>query len=148
MLDDLISGGIKLVDDIINTAFPSPEAKASAEAKLLQAQAQAYIDQLKASQAVMQAEAQSADPWTSRARPSFLYVVYLLLLWALPMSFVFAFAPDTAHKIVQGFGEWLSAIPQSIVSLFETVMVGYTAGRTVDKAVPHVAQALGKPKQK
>ncbi len=29
------------------------------------------------------AEANSADPWTSRARPSFLYVMYALLLWAI-----------------------------------------------------------------
>ena len=32
------------------------------------------------------AEAQSADPRTSRARPSFLYVMYALLIWSIPMA--------------------------------------------------------------
>ena len=32
------------------------------------------------------AEAKSSDPWTSRARPSFLYVMYLLILFSLPMG--------------------------------------------------------------
>lgn len=144
MITDLITSGVRLVDNIISAAFPTPEAKASAQAKQLQAEAEAYISQLQAAQAVMLEEARSKDAWTSRARPSFLYVVYLLLLWALPMSFVFAFAPDTATKIVAGFGQWLQAIPQSIVSLFETVLLGYTAGRTVDKAVPHISKAVQK----
>jgi hypothetical protein len=30
--------------------------------------------------AAVLAEAESPDPWTSRARPSFLYVMYVLLL--------------------------------------------------------------------
>ena len=33
------------------------------------------------------AEANSSDPWTSRARPSFLYLIYVLLLFAVPMGF-------------------------------------------------------------
>jgi hypothetical protein len=37
------------------------------------------------------AEAQSADPWTSRARPNFLYVMYILLPTALPTGVLSAF---------------------------------------------------------
>jgi len=44
-IDDIIGGGINLVNNIINTAFPTPEAKASAEAKVLQAQADTYVAQ-------------------------------------------------------------------------------------------------------
>ncbi len=37
-------------------------------------------------------------PWTSRARPSFLYVIYVLLLWALPMGILAAFRPGMAQR--------------------------------------------------
>ena len=48
------------------------------------------------------AEANSADPWTSRARPSFLYVMYILLLTALPMGLLSAFHPAAAKDIAAG----------------------------------------------
>lgn len=132
-MDDLIAGGIKLVDDMWNTAFPTPEAKASAAAVQMKATADAYVAQLHATQEVMLAEAQSTDKWTSRARPSFLYVVYLLLLFSLPMGILFAFRPDTAHAVITGFHEWLAALPDSITNLFMYVMLGYTGARTVEK---------------
>ena len=37
---------------------------------------------------VMRIEAQAEDPWISRARPTFLYVMYALLLWAIPMGLI------------------------------------------------------------
>lgn len=40
------------------------------------------------------AEASSPDPWTSRARPNFLYVVYILLLWSIPMGVLYIFKPE------------------------------------------------------
>jgi len=132
-IDDIIGGGINLVNNIINTAFPTPEAKASAEAKILQAQADAYVAQLKAAQSVMLAEAQSADPWTSRARPAFLYVIYMLILFSLPMGVLFAFKPDIANSVIQGFHNWLNAIPEAFVNLFGVGYLGYSGARSFDK---------------
>jgi len=132
-IDDIIGGGINLVNNIINTAFPTPEAKASAEAKILQAQADAYVAQLKAAQSVMLAEAQSADPWTSRARPAFLYVIYMLILLSLPMGVLFAFKPDIANSVIQGFHNWLNAIPEAFVNLFGVGYLGYSGARSFDK---------------
>lgn len=132
-IDDIIGGGINLVNNIINTAFPTPEAKASAEAKVLQAQADTYVAQLKAAQSVMLAEAQSADPWTSRARPAFLYVIYMLILFSLPMGVLFAFKPDVANSVIQGFNNWLNAIPEAFVNLFGVGYLGYSGARSFDK---------------
>lgn len=133
-IDDAITAVADLGKTIVNAVSPD-------QVPIIQAQCDAVVKKLQASQAVMLAEAQSSDPWTSRARPSFLWVVYLLLVWSLPMSFIFAFAPETAGKITAGFGQWLAAIPQSLVNLFETVMIGYTGGRTVEKVVQHGANA-------
>ena len=82
---------------------------------------------------MIKAEASSADPWTSRARPSFLYVVYLLILWALPMGFASIWYPQSVATFTAGFKGWLSAIPSEMLQLFGVVMTGYVAGRSWEK---------------
>jgi len=79
------------------------------------------------------AEANSTDKWTSRARPSFLYVVYILMLASLPMGVLYAISPDTATHVTTGFNAWLKGIPEPIVNLFQWVMLGYIGGRTYEK---------------
>src|SRR3546814_20315686 len=64
------------------------------------------------------AEANSADPWTSRARPSFLYVMYALLLWAIPMGLIAAARPDMATGIAEGMNAYLSGLPEPTYALF------------------------------
>ena len=79
------------------------------------------------------AEAQSSDPWTSRARPSFMYVIYILLLASIPMGFLFAFKPEIAMAVTDGFQGWLAAIPTELYTLFGAGYLGYAGARTVDK---------------
>lgn len=80
------------------------------------------------------AEAQSADPWTSRARPSFLYMMYALFLWAIPMGILSAFKPETASSIASGMNAYLNGLPEPLYALFGTGYLGYTAARQWGKA--------------
>ena len=80
------------------------------------------------------AEAKSADPWTSRARPSFMYVFYLLILAAIPMGILHAFEPTIAQSIADGFQKWLGVIPSEIWALFGAGYLGYGHFRSKDKA--------------
>lgn len=80
-------------------------------------------------------EAQSSDPWTSRARPSFMYVMYALLLWSIPMGFLSAFNPDFALRVIEGFKLTLSAIPDELYALFGVGNLGYNAARSFDKKI-------------
>ena len=82
----LVEIGAKLIDRLI----PDKEAAAKAKLELLAMQQQGELKELEVRMSAILAEAQSADPWTSRARPSFLYVVYLLILFAIPMGFLSA----------------------------------------------------------
>jgi hypothetical protein len=75
------------------------------------------------------AEANSSDPWTSRARPSFLYVMYVLLLASLPMGVLSAFNPAAAHEIAAGMNAYLAGLPEPLYALFGTGYLGYTAAR-------------------
>lgn len=128
-LSGIFSIGSKIIDKI----FPDPEQKAKAQLELLQMQQNGELEQIKVQLSAIITEAQSADPWTSRARPSFLYVVYILLLWSLPMGVLFIFNPDAAARFTDGFKVWMNAIPESILTLFGTVMLGYVVGRSWEK---------------
>ena len=79
------------------------------------------------------AESQSQDKWTSRGRPLFLYVIYIMLLSSIPMGVVYAISPTAANNVVAGFGLWLKAIPDTLYTLFGAGYLGYGAFRTYDK---------------
>ena len=121
--------GGKLIDKL----FPDPEQRAKAQLELLKMQQSGELEAVKVQLSAIIAEAQSADPWTSRARPSFLYVVYILLLAAIPMGILTVFNASAADSLTLGFKAWLGAIPDSILTLFGTVMTGYVVGRSWEK---------------
>lgn len=121
--------GSKLIDKL----FPDPEMKAKAQLELLRLQQDGELDTIKTQLSAIIADAQSADPWTSRARPSFLYVVYVLLLWSIPMGVLTIFRPEAAAAFTFGFQAWMTAIPEPVLTLFGVVMTGYVAGRSWEK---------------
>ena len=128
---DILTGPVsKLLDKII----PDPRARDAAKLELLALQGTQELDTLKAQMSAILAEAQSPDPWTSRARPSFLYAMYAIILWAIPMGLIAAFSPATASGIAQGMNGYLAGIPDSLWGLFGTGYLGYTAARQWGKA--------------
>lgn len=130
---DPITAGIDLIGKAIDRFVPDPAQRDAAKLAMYQAQRLDELDSIKVAMSAILAEANSADPWTSRARPSFLYVVYALLLWGLPMGLLSAFWPAHAAAVAVGFKAWLAAIPDSLYLLFGTVMTGYGISRTVEK---------------
>jgi hypothetical protein len=125
-LIDAVIGPIgKLLDKII----PDPQARDRAKMELLQLHGTQEMEALKAQLSAILAEAGSSDPWTSRARPSFLYVMYTIILWAIPMGLIAAVAPDTAKGIATGMNAYLAGIPEPLWALFGTGYLGYTAAR-------------------
>lgn len=128
----LIALGEKLIDQFIET----DDEKATAKVKLMQAAATGKLNELQTQLSAIMAEAQSSDPWTSRARPTFLYVVYIMLIAAIPFGVLWAYQPDLADKMAIGFGRWLNAIPEPLYALFGAGYLGYTAFRSWDKRGP------------
>lgn len=130
----LLDGIIGPIAGIIDKIVPDPKARDEAKLKLLELQGSQELEQLKTQMAAIIAEAQSTDPWTSRARPSFLYVMYTLLLWAIPMGLIAAVRPQMAVDIAAGMNAYLSGIPEPLYALFGTGYLGYTAARSWGKA--------------
>lgn len=129
----IATGLFEVGKSIIARLFPDPEQKARAELQLLEMQQSGELKQVETQLSAIIAEAQSADKWTSRARPSFLYVCYILILSAIPMGILHAVSPETAVSVSEGFRAWLHAIPEEIVTLMGVGYLGYTGARSVDK---------------
>ena len=125
----ILSIGEKLIDKF----FPDPLEKAKAKIELVKMEQSGDLKEMEVALSAIIAEANSQDPWTSRARPSFLYVVYILLLWSIPMGILAIFKPEAALAFTAGFKGWMDAIPEPVLTLFGVVMTGYVAGRSWEK---------------
>ena len=130
----LLDGIIGPIAAIIDKIIPDPKARDEAKLKLLTLQGSQEMEQVKTQISAIMAEAQSPDPWTSRARPSFLYVMYALLLWAIPMGLIAAAQPQMAKDIAAGMNAYLNGIPEPLYALFGTGYLGYTVARSWGKA--------------
>jgi len=119
--------------DLVDDLFTSDEERAAAKAKLQSQEFRHKLRVVAQRMSVMQAEAKSRDPWTSRARPSFLYVVYLYILAGIPYGVVFALWPGAAISVTDGVRAWLEAIPEEMWWLFGTGYLGYNVARSADK---------------
>lgn len=125
LLQSLIGPITQLLDKII----PDKEARAKAQLELIKLEGSQEMELIEARLQAIVAEANSTDPWTSRARPSFLYVMYVLILTALPMGLLSAFNPDAAKDIASGMNAYLAGLPEPLYALFGTGYLGYTAAR-------------------
>ena len=130
ILESLFAPIAGLIDKII----PDPRARDAAKLELLKMQGSQEMETLRTPLSAIIAEADSDDPWTSRARPSFLYVMYAMILWAIPMGLIAAVQPKMAQNVAVGMTAYLAAIPESMWALFGTGYLGYTAARSGGKA--------------
>ena len=129
ILDAIVGPLGKLIDKII----PDPRDRDRAKLELLKLEGDQEMAAIAQQMQAIVVEAQSADPWTSRARPSFLYVMYALMLWSIPMGLIAAANPATSTAIATGMTAYLRGLPSELYTLFGTGYLGYTAARTWGK---------------
>jgi hypothetical protein len=130
ILDALLGPITAIIDKVI----PDPKQRDEAKLELLRLQGTQELNLLQTQLSAIVAEAHSTDPWTSRARPSFLYVMYAMILLSVPMGLVAAFRPDMALAIGNGMTAYLNALPEPLYGLFGTGYLGYTAARQWGKS--------------
>jgi len=125
----IISTLVGPLSSIIDRILPDKEARDRAKLELIKLEGSQELEEVRIQMSAILAEAQSTDPWTSRARPSFLYVMYFLLLWSVPMGLIAAFRPESARDIASGMNAYLAGIPEPLYALFGTGYLGYTVTR-------------------
>ena len=125
----LVESLIGPIASIIDKIIPDKQARERAKIELIKLEGSHEMAAIEARLSAIVAEAESRDPWTSRARPSFLYVMYAIILFALPMGVLSAFSAEAATQIGGGITAYLRGLPDELYALFGTGYLGYTAAR-------------------
>lgn len=134
-LSALLTGGLldvgsKLIDRLI----PDPEQKAKAQLELLNMEQKGELSALSTRMSAILAEAQSKDPWTSRARPAFMYVFYSVILsLVLVAPAVGIFFPEQMTSFFSNVEAGFAAIPDEMWWVFTSGYLGYAGVRTLEK---------------
>lgn len=128
--DEVVGGLFRVLDRVI----PDPTERAAAKQRLLELEQQGQLAELQARYSAITTEAASADPWTSRARPSFMYVFYFLLIALVVLApLVGVFFPDQMGQFFANVQAGFAAIPEAMWWTFSAGYLGYTTARSVEK---------------
>jgi hypothetical protein len=130
MAFDPMTAALDLGGKVLDKIFPDPVEREKAKLELIKAQQEGKFKEIETQMSAILAEAKSADPWTSRARPSFLYVMYIMILAAIPMGILSVFNPEAAVQVANGMKAWLAAIPNELYAVFGVGYTGYTVARS------------------
>lgn len=129
----LADGVVGVIDGVLDKIIPDAEERQRLKMEARKQAMDGNLKELELQLSAIIAEANSSDPWTSRARPTFMYVIYVLILSAIPMGILHAFNPELAFNISDGFNNWLTAIPSDLIALFGVGYLGYTGARSLEK---------------
>ena len=136
MAFDPITAGLQVASKVIDKIFPDPIEREKAKLQMAKLNQEGSLKEVEVQMSAIVAEAKSTDPWTLRARPSFLYVMYALILASIPMGILSAFNPSAAVQIAAGMKAWLGSIPDALWATFGIGYSGYTVARSAwDKKV-------------
>lgn len=127
---DTASDSIKRV---VANKFPDPVEQAKVNAAVEQGIRDADYKDAQLGMSAILAEAQSADPWTSRARPTFLYLMYAVIVWCFIGGIVGIWWPTQTGLAAANIKDLLAAVPDSLWWLFGAGYLGYTGARSFDK---------------
>lgn len=130
---DPVTAGIDLLKLTIQKVFPDKTEAARINAQLEESRQAGDLKQLEIGMSAIIMEAKSQDKWTSRARPSFLYVMYFMIIVSVPMGILSAYKPLFVTAIIEGMQLWLEAIPGELWALFGAGYLGYGTMREVGK---------------
>jgi hypothetical protein len=107
-----------------------PEQKVALEMKIMELEQASVVAQME----MIKAEASSADPWTSRARPMFMYVFYsILLLMGIVAPIVGIFFAAESAQFYTNVAAGFKAIPSDLYALFGAGYLGYAGFRSFEK---------------
>lgn len=130
----ILSAVIPIIGGVIDKLIPDPAAKAKAQLELAVMQQNGELKELETRMSAILAEANSADPWTSRARPSFMYVFYfIIIMMTVVLPIVGIFNPEAMMQFYAHSKAGFDAIPDELWWCFTAGYLGYSGARTLEK---------------
>lgn len=135
LLDQLTPTAIvaDVAKGLISRLWPDPAQQAEAQRKLVELQQTGQLREVELQLSAILAEANSADPWTSRARPTFLYLMYALISLLVVGAIVGIWWPAQVMQAADNLNKLLAALPEQLWWLFGTGYLGYTGARMWEK---------------
>ncbi len=122
-----------IVGKVLDRVLPDPAVRERANQELLRLTQEGERAETRTQLSAILAEAQSADRWTARARPAFLYVMYAVILLCFGGGVIGIWWPAQVATAAQNIANLLAAIPDSLWWLFGTGYLGYTGARSLEK---------------
>lgn len=136
IVSEIIAGVASPLFKLIDKIIPDKEAAAAAKLAVMQEENQHELQTFQASMSAILAEANSQDPWTSRARPSFMYVFYFLIVMLIIVSpTIGVFFPEHMEKFFVNVDKGFKAIPEAMWWTFSAGYLGYATNRSWEKNV-------------
>lgn len=134
-MNPLLIGPIaQILNKTIDLIFPDPKDKIDAQIRLVELEQNGQLKELEANLSAILAEAQSTDPWTSRARPSFMYLFYLVILAMVVVAPIIGiFFPESMDLFFHNVDKGFKAIPEALWWAFSAGYLGYGGYRTYEK---------------
>ena len=126
--------GIGEMAKSLREAFVGKEMTPELQVQLQQKAMDLELAVTNAQMEMITAEAKSSDPWTSRARPAFAYVFYILLLvCGIIAPIIGVFYPEHMKLFFENMAAGFRAIPTDLYTLFGFGYLGYVGARSWDK---------------
>jgi len=129
-----VGAAFNFLGGIVDRIFPDKNKAAEIKNELAKFQMTGNLEEFKQVMQVFINESASQDKWTSRARPSFMYVMYTFILFGIPMGILSVFSPQAAIQIAEGMKAWMTAIPTPLWAVFGTCFSVYSISRSYDKS--------------
>ncbi|MEM7047838.1 MAG: 3TM-type holin [Pseudomonadota bacterium] len=117
----------------LDKVLPDEGARATAHRELEKILAENDGKEIEAVMQMRLAEIRSNDRWISRARPTFLYLIYAMIALCPMIGGVSIWYPAEIAAMTSGMSLFFEAIPGDLWALFGVGFVGYSAARTIDK---------------
>lgn len=133
MLPVIAAGLFDVAKGLIDKLIPDPEANAAAQLKLMELDQNGRLTELQLQMSAIVAEANSTDPWTSRARPSFMYLFYMIIIFMVMVAPILGvFYPDKMDLFFMNVSKGFTAIPDALWMTFSAGFLGYTGSKTYE----------------
>jgi len=118
---------------IIDKFFPDKTEVLKAQAEIDKLAANGELATIAGQYKLLETEAASKDKWTSRGRPSVIYVTLFFIVLAIPFGVFYARYPVIAEKIITGMQLWFRAIPNILYECMGGIIGLYSLCRTYEK---------------
>jgi hypothetical protein len=134
MIPAVVTGVLGIGNKLIDHFFPDADEAALRKAQLFQMQLDGETKQLEVSMSAIIAEANSEHKLVALARPMFMYLFYLVVIFlTLIFPIIGIFKPEAMSLFYTNVAQGFTAIPEAMWWTFTSGYLGYTGAREFGK---------------